>query len=143
MIYNFYIFGRGRKCLCREEWNRTRQCADVAEETRLISGLLLTLQSFTKQIGPVKTMGFVAYTTPQYKLHTFETASGYRFVLTTDPTVPSQQECLRHIYTELFVEHVVKNPLYAMGEDLSPCASFLAKLRSFVQTRPHFATVPA
>merc|ERR550525_730448 len=109
MIHNLYIFGRGQKCLCREEWNRTRPCQDVAEETRLINGLLLTLQSFTRQIGPAKTLGFVAYATPQYKLHSFETASGYRLILTTDPSVPSQQECLRQIYAELFVEHVVKN----------------------------------
>mmetsp|Transcript_107806 Transcript_107806/g.286998 ORF Transcript_107806/g.286998 Transcript_107806/m.286998 type:complete len:131 (-) Transcript_107806:67-459(-) len=130
MIYNFYVFGRGRKVLCREE-------------TRLIRGLLLTLNSFTKQIGPKNTMGFVSYATPQYKLHSFETASGYRFVLTTDPSVPNQQECLRHIYAELFVEYVVKNPLYSIGEDVSSCPAFLDKLRSFMQTQRHFATVSA
>eukprot|EP00443_Scrippsiella_acuminata_P004970 CAMPEP_0115276144 /NCGR_PEP_ID=MMETSP0270-20121206/56564_1 /TAXON_ID=71861 /ORGANISM="Scrippsiella trochoidea, Strain CCMP3099" /LENGTH=105 /DNA_ID=CAMNT_0002692727 /DNA_START=17 /DNA_END=331 /DNA_ORIENTATION=+ len=105
MIYNFYIFGRGRKCLCREEWNRTKPCPDEREETKLISGLLITLNSFTQQIGPPKTTGFVSYVTPQYKLHAFDTLTGYRFVLTTDPGVPDQQESLRHIYAELFVEH--------------------------------------
>mmetsp|Transcript_31668 Transcript_31668/g.73444 ORF Transcript_31668/g.73444 Transcript_31668/m.73444 type:complete len:168 (-) Transcript_31668:188-691(-) len=141
MIYNFYIFGRGNKCLCREDWNRTRVCADVAEEVRLMSGLLLTLKSFAKQIGASKNPGFVAYATPQYKLHSLETTSGYRFVLTTDPGVPNQQECLRHIYAELFVEHVVKNPMYAIGEDVSLCTSFISKLHGYVQTRPFFATI--
>jgi len=143
MIYNFYIFGRGRQCLCRDEWNRTKPCNDVAEETKLISGILITLKSFTQQIGPPKTSGFVAYTTPQYKLHSFDTASGYRFVLTTDSGVPDQQDCLRHIYSELFVEHVIKNPLYQLGEDVSTCSVFLSKMRSFMQTRPFFATLGA
>lgn len=96
-------------------------------------------------------------------------ASGarYRFVLTTDPSVPDQQarraldwaaigeplelqlergnsprshpenggengmqigstrravlqECLREIY-EIFVEHVIKNPLYQLGDELDHC----------------------
>mmetsp|Transcript_135961 Transcript_135961/g.240348 ORF Transcript_135961/g.240348 Transcript_135961/m.240348 type:complete len:148 (-) Transcript_135961:94-537(-) len=140
MIYNLYIFGRGRKCLCREEWNRTRPCPDVAEETKLISGLLITLKSMAQQLGPSGTKGFVSYTTPQYKLHAFETASGYRFVITTDPSVPNQQECLRQIYSEIFVEKVVKNPLYKIGDDVSSCTAFLTQLRHFVQTRPFFAT---
>merc|ERR1712232_745023 len=86
MIYSFYIFGRGRKCLSYAEWNRSTPSHDVAAETKLLGGLLLTLKSFTQQIGPPRTQGFLAYVTPHYKLHSFDTASGYRFVLTTDPT---------------------------------------------------------
>eukprot|EP00933_Yihiella_yeosuensis_P004635 TRINITY_DN10900_c0_g1_i1.p1 TRINITY_DN10900_c0_g1~~TRINITY_DN10900_c0_g1_i1.p1 ORF type:complete len:144 (-),score=2.19 TRINITY_DN10900_c0_g1_i1:355-786(-) len=141
MIYNFYAFGRGRVLLCREEWNRARPCQDIAEETKYISGLLLTFKSFTQGIGPPKTKGFISYTTPQYKFHAFETPSGYRFVLTTDPSVPDQTECLRQIYSEIFVDCVIKNPLYRLGDDVSNCPVFLAKLHDFIQTRPFFATM--
>lgn len=144
MIYGFYIFGRGRKCICRDEWNRARPCKDTALETKFLGGVLLTLKSFAQQIGPPGTQGFLSYVTPQYKLHSFETASGYTFVLTTDPTAPDQQESLRHIYAELFVEHVTKNPMYRIGDDVSErCGSFQAKLQEFVQTRPAFATIAA
>lgn len=34
-----------------------------------------------------------------------------RFVLITDPQVPSLRECLKQIYTHIYVEHVVKNPV--------------------------------
>mmetsp|Transcript_16938 Transcript_16938/g.39922 ORF Transcript_16938/g.39922 Transcript_16938/m.39922 type:complete len:144 (+) Transcript_16938:87-518(+) len=141
MIYNFYAFGRGRKLLCREEWNRTRPCRDIAEETKYVSGVLITLKSFAQQLGPSNTQAFLSYTTPQYKLHSFETISGYRFVLTTDPAVPDQQECLRQIYADIFVEHVIKNPLYRLGDDLAKCPVFLSKLHSFLMTRPFFASV--
>eukprot|EP00446_Apocalathium_sp_SHHI-4_P066689 CAMPEP_0177515146 /NCGR_PEP_ID=MMETSP0369-20130122/44700_1 /TAXON_ID=447022 ORGANISM="Scrippsiella hangoei-like, Strain SHHI-4" /NCGR_SAMPLE_ID=MMETSP0369 /ASSEMBLY_ACC=CAM_ASM_000364 /LENGTH=184 /DNA_ID=CAMNT_0018993895 /DNA_START=86 /DNA_END=641 /DNA_ORIENTATION=- len=139
MIYNFYIFSRVRKCLCREEWNRTKPCADVREEAKLVSGLLITLNSFAQQMGPPKTMGFMSYSTPQYKMHSFETATGYRFVLTTDPGVPDQHDCLKQIYADLFVEHVIKNPMYQIGEDVSKCTAFTTRLQSFLQTRPFFA----
>lgn len=139
MIYNFYTFGRGRKLLCREEWNRTRPCRDVAEESKYVSGLLITLKSFAQQLGPPKTQAFLAYSTPQYKLHSFETISGYRFVITTDPSVPDQQDCLRQIY-EMFVEHVIKNPLYQLGDELDNCTVFRSKLHSFLMTQPFFAS---
>ncbi|CAE8618970.1 unnamed protein product, partial [Polarella glacialis] len=73
------------------EWNRTRQCENIAEETKYVSGVLLTLNSLAQQLGPAGTKGFLSYTTPQYKLHSFETPTGFRFVLTTDPKVPDQQ----------------------------------------------------
>merc|ERR1719265_2021789 len=92
-------------------------------------------------MGPPRTQGFLSYTTPQYKLHAFDSPTGYRFVLTTDPAVPDQQDCLRQIYAELFVEHVVKNPVYRVGEETSKCTNFHTKLSSFIQSRPHFTTI--
>eukprot|EP00419_Tripos_fusus_P057953 CAMPEP_0172919018 /NCGR_PEP_ID=MMETSP1075-20121228/201305_1 /TAXON_ID=2916 /ORGANISM="Ceratium fusus, Strain PA161109" /LENGTH=63 /DNA_ID=CAMNT_0013778775 /DNA_START=293 /DNA_END=484 /DNA_ORIENTATION=+ len=63
--------------------------------------------------------------------------------MTTDLGVPNQQECLRHIYAELFVEYVIKNPLYTPGDDFAMCSAFRTKLQSYVQTRPFFATITA
>ena len=39
-----------------------------------------------------------------------------QFVLTTDPSVGSMGEALSFIYSQLFVECVVKNPLYTPGD---------------------------
>ena len=41
--------------------------------------------------------GFYACSTSAYKLHYFETASGLRFVLTTDLAAADMREALRHI----------------------------------------------
>eukprot|EP00927_Polykrikos_kofoidii_P064249 TRINITY_DN59341_c0_g1_i1.p1 TRINITY_DN59341_c0_g1~~TRINITY_DN59341_c0_g1_i1.p1 ORF type:complete len:146 (-),score=15.27 TRINITY_DN59341_c0_g1_i1:224-661(-) len=143
MIYDVYIFGRGRRCLYHEAWNQTRCCTDEAEDTKLISGLLLTLKSLTQQIGPQgpKPSSFSSYTTPRYKLHSFEVPTGYRFAMTTDPAVGDLRECLRQIYAEYFVEQVVKSPLYRVGDDVSKCGDFHTKLQTFIQTRPFFATI--
>ena len=55
--------------------------------------------------------GFIAYKTSHYKLHYYETLTGLKFVLNSDPGVESLQTALRQIYTQIYVELVVKNPL--------------------------------
>lgn len=49
-------------------------------------------------------------------MHLFETISGYKFVLFTDPNVASDgvKTILRGIYTGPFIEFVVRNPLLSM-----------------------------
>ena len=53
---------------------------NLKEESKYVSGILITLKSFAQQIGPPRTQAFLAYSTPQYKLHSFETISGCRIV---------------------------------------------------------------
>jgi hypothetical protein len=57
---------------------------------------------------------FVNYRTSAYKLHVYETISGYKFVMLSDPAVPSLRITLRQIYVGPFLEYVVRNPLVQM-----------------------------
>ena len=57
---------------------------------------------------------FTGYNTSTYRLHLFETLSGYKFVLLTDPTVDSMRFVLKQIYAGPFVEYVARNPLMDM-----------------------------
>lgn len=57
---------------------------------------------------------FTSYRTPHYKLHLYETLTGYRFVLLSDPSSDSLRFVLRQLYTGPFVEYVVRNPLIEM-----------------------------
>ena len=57
---------------------------------------------------------FVSYRTSTYKLHLFETVSGYRFVMLSDPNAESLRFVMRSIYTGPFLEYVVRNPLVPM-----------------------------
>ena len=53
----------------------------------------------------------MSFTTSAYKLHLYETLTGYRFILLSDPAADSLKFVLRHIHVGPFVEHVVRNPL--------------------------------
>ena len=77
--------------------------------------------------------GFYACSTNAYKLHYFETASGLRFVLTTDLAAADMREVLRHIYSQIFVEYLTKNPLYSHGEQIS-CPLFTQSLERYMSS---------
>jgi hypothetical protein len=57
---------------------------------------------------------FVGYKTSTYKLHLFETATGYKFVMFSDPNTDSLRFVLRQLYSGPFLEYVVRNPLMTM-----------------------------
>jgi Sybindin-like family len=60
---------------------------------------------------------FVGYRTSTYKLHLFETASGYRFIMLSDPNADSLRFVMRSIYTGPFLDYVVRNPLVPMDSN--------------------------
>lgn len=78
----------------------------------------LTNTTFSNFLGNNKKShdGFIAYKTSHYKLHYYETLTGLKFVLNSDPGVESLQSALRQIYTQIYVELVVKNPLASTNQ---------------------------
>lgn len=57
---------------------------------------------------------FTAYRTSSYRLHLFETVSGYKFVMLTDPKTDNIRAQLKRMYEGPFLEFVVRNPLVKM-----------------------------
>ncbi|GJJ75656.1 trafficking protein particle complex subunit 1 [Entomortierella parvispora] len=82
----------------------------LEEEGKLVYGVVYSLRNLVKKLGRSQD-GFIAYKTSHYKLHYYETLTGLKFVLNSDPGVESLQAALRQIYTQIYVELVVKNPL--------------------------------
>eukprot|EP00899_Mesostigma_viride_P000225 jgi/Mesvir1/10202/Mv18327-RA.1 len=77
-------------------------------------------QSFTAKLDPHGgSQGeslFRSIRTNTYKLHYMDTPSGIKMVLLTGPDIGDLQACLQHVYANIFVEYVVKNPLCRPGE---------------------------
>ena len=57
---------------------------------------------------------FRSFRTDVYQCHFLESPSGLKFVLNTSPDQDSasMHEVLKAIYSQVYVEYVVKNPLY-------------------------------
>ncbi|EKX39292.1 trafficking protein particle complex subunit 1, partial [Guillardia theta CCMP2712] len=120
---------RNGVCLYYEDWHRVKRPKNLPEEQKLIFGLLFSLKGFLELFSRtgrapklqvclllcsrVEVMGIFSpcCSTSTYKLHYYETPTGLRFILITDPPVPSLRECLRQIYSHIYVEYVTKNPL--------------------------------
>lgn len=75
-------------------------------------------------------------------LHNYETISGMRIALYTDnkstEASPSIRTALKYIYTELWVELVVRSPLYRPGEMDIRSTNFEPKLDSYLSSMPWF-----
>jgi len=83
------------------------------EEAKLVYGVVISLRNMIKKISG-RDEQFVNYRTSGYKLHLFETLSGYKFVILSDPKTDSLRFVLRQIYVGPFLEYVVRNPLLKM-----------------------------
>jgi hypothetical protein len=113
------------------------------EESKLVYGVVLSLRNMVKRLSgryvshPLSPLvcfevslslvcrrvrrahnrrdeSFVSYRTSTYKLHLFETVTGYRLVMLSDPNADSLHFVMRSIYTGPFLEYVVRNPLVPM-----------------------------
>ncbi|ORX36498.1 Sybindin-like protein [Kockovaella imperatae] len=83
------------------------------EEAKLVYGVVLSLRNMVKKLSG-RDEPLTSYSTPHYKLHLYETLTGYRFVLLSDPSSDSLRFVLRQLYTGAFLEYVVRNPLIDM-----------------------------
>lgn len=112
---------------------------------RLLAGLLYSMRRFCEQIGPSvspsnnsnssSSSSFSSFATPNYRLHYFETPTGYGFACLSSPEIPFLSEELHHIYVSLFVELVLKSPAFSPTKQIdSPV--FAEQLHSFLSSLP-------
>ncbi|EIM83102.1 TRAPP complex subunit bet5 [Stereum hirsutum FP-91666 SS1] len=80
------------------------------EEAKLVYGVILSLRNMVKRLSG-RDEQFVNYRTSAYKMHLYETLSGYKFVMLSDSNAESLRYVLQSIHTGPFLEYVVRNPL--------------------------------
>ncbi|ORX44756.1 snare-like protein [Hesseltinella vesiculosa] len=84
----------------------------MEEEAKLVYGVILSLRNFVRKLSSTSDHdGFISYRTSTYRLHYYETPTGLKFVLNTDPQTEGMKAVLKQIYVQLYVEFVVKNGL--------------------------------
>lgn len=104
--------------------SRDHEFRDNGSETEdyenLMRGLLFSLKRFCQKIFPKDSGGallrgrpsFETCTTNFFKLHFYESLSGFKFVLLTTPECPSMVPRLKQIYLNVFVPKVTQLPTY-------------------------------
>ncbi|TKS65528.1 Trafficking protein particle complex subunit 1 [Collichthys lucidus] len=139
-VHNLYIFDRNGSCLYYNEWNRKKQAGiSKEEEFKLMYGMLFSIRSFVSKMSPLDMKeGFLSFQTSRYRLHYYETPSGLRFVLNTDLSVCNARETLQHIYSNLYVEYIVKNPVCVPSQSLDS-ELFSSRLDAFIRALPYYS----
>ncbi|KAI8818120.1 Sybindin-like protein [Fimicolochytrium jonesii] len=117
----------------------------LEEEAKLVYGVVFSLKNLVNRLSAkAGSEGFLSYRTSTYKLHYFETPTGLKFVLNTDPTLDSaaMKETLRTIYAQIYVEYVTRNPLAealrAQGVEPVQSELFKGHLGRFIRSVPGF-----
>lgn len=72
-------------------------------------------------------------------MHYFETATGLKFVITTDPKAPSLQSFLSKLYSDIYVEYVTKNPYMKQGEVIT-CNLFISILEQAIKSHASYSS---
>mmetsp|Transcript_5326 Transcript_5326/g.14834 ORF Transcript_5326/g.14834 Transcript_5326/m.14834 type:complete len:157 (-) Transcript_5326:277-747(-) len=152
VCYNIFFFDRSGQCLYTHEWRRTSSvkqgCGTVEDEYKNAFGLFFSLKRLTAALDPSTTskpslMGlmkigegctFHSFTTNVYKFHFLESASGIKIVLNTSPEVGDLREVMQTIYSSIYVEYVVKNPLYQLGSPFQN-DSFTGILNKYIKSQ--------
>ncbi|XP_029932360.1 trafficking protein particle complex subunit 1 [Myripristis murdjan] len=139
-VHNLYIFDRNGTCLYYNEWNRKKQAGiSKEEEFKLMYGMLFSIRSFVSKMSPLDMKdGFLSFQTSRYRLHYYETPTGLKFVLNTDLSVGSARDTLQHIYSNLYVELLVKNPVCVLGQSLES-ELFSSRLDAFIRGLPYYS----
>jgi trafficking protein particle complex subunit 1 len=101
-------------------------------------GMLFSIKSFVSKISPYDTKeGFLYYKTNKYALHYLETLSGLKFVLNTDNLSTGAKEFMLNLYSKVWIEYAVRNPLWQPGTPITS-ELFKVKLDEFVRQSPLF-----
>lgn len=136
-VFSFYLFDRSGTCLLYHDWTRRRPARDAGDDQKNMFGLLFALRNFATKLS---SDGLPKYfVTDVFALHYFETPTGLRFVLTTSTDFGGVDvsKHLSEVYATVFVEYVVKNPLYHRGDPI--CSDmFLSKLDTYIRSLPCF-----
>ncbi|KAJ1920598.1 TRAPP complex subunit bet5 [Tieghemiomyces parasiticus] len=113
--------------------------AALSDESKLVYGVVISLKNMVSKLSATQggnSDGFLSYRTNTYRLHYFETASGLKLVMMSDPLAASLRDVLKQIYVHIFVEYVVKNALLPYDPKLSlPISNdyFRAVLNNYVR----------
>ncbi|XP_076063977.1 blocked early in transport 5 isoform X3 [Oratosquilla oratoria] len=143
-VYNLYVFDRNGMLLHYGEWNRKKQAGmSREEEAKLMYGMIFSIKSFITKVSPTDVKeGFFNYVTNKYRLSFYETPTRIKFILNTDPHAQGVKELLHQIYTQVYVEYVVRNPMCTLNHPIES-ELFVAKLDELIKQSPAYTSRPA
>lgn len=158
VVYNCYIYNKQGECIFYKDFNASRlassgtntpnspQTAQMFEKQRskkelirlegdmkLMYGLVYSLKAFVQGIAPKENENFRSFNTSTYKLHFYESPTGFKFIFLTDTNAPDFDNQMTDIYTKFFVPYVISNPLYNLHEKIN-CYLFADSVTRYVDT---------
>lgn len=83
---------------------------------------------------PVRPSGIEVLETSHFRLNCFQTLTGVKFLLVTEPAQPNVEIILKRVY-ELYADFVMKNPFHTPEMPIR-CHRFDSSLDTYIKARP-------
>lgn len=118
VLYSFYLFNKYGDNIFQKQWSTSFGVQE--EKARLVGGLIYTLNHCATQLSSAEEGRFKALQTPLYKLHYFETITGYRAALmsSTDLETNFTQRVLAAFFSEVFTGFVSSSLTYEHAQGI-------------------------
>lgn len=94
---------------------------NVNDNAKLLFGAIFSLRNIASKLYPGEldedsspnaiNNYLKTFSTANYRVHYFETATNWKFALISDPKLENLQHILQYIYQNIFIQHVVTNAL--------------------------------
>eukprot|EP00752_Nemacystus_decipiens_P016409 g14666.t1 len=99
-----------------------------------------SLHAIAAQVAPVPSSGIEKLETDTFKLQSFQTLTGVKFVITAEAGTPDLGAVLHEIY-ELYTDYVLKNPFYELEMPIR-CELFTLYLEELIERHSNAGGAP-
>ena len=107
----------------------------------VIGSTFHSLFEIVKQIAPVQSGGMERIETSSFKLNSFQTLTGVKFVFTATPDMKAEDlDALCQVVYELYSDYVMKNPFYEMEQPIN-CSLFTSEINTTVLAKTYLSRV--
>lgn len=142
-VHSFHIFDRKGKTLFTKKYMKDDEEEDPtrqSEQRKLVFGMIFSLAQITNNLSPGSRLHSIQ--TGASILHTYESNSGMRLALYTTPNEKvadnSIQACLEYIFNELWINCVIRSPLYDPVQQKVADTNFEEKLDEYLGLQSWF-----
>ncbi|KAG0225271.1 hypothetical protein BGW41_004750 [Actinomortierella wolfii] len=109
MIFSIYIINKAGGLVYNKDYSEGLNKL-TSNEYLVLAGTFHGVHAITAKISPVPgSSGIEMMETETFRIHCFQTLTGTKFLLVTDPQQPSVDQIMRRIY-ECYADYCVKNP---------------------------------
>ncbi|CAB9503240.1 protein particle complex subunit 1 [Seminavis robusta] len=149
-VHSFLVFDRKGKTMFAKRYGKAdaesiSDEAQLEEQRKLVFGMLFSLREVIASLSPSEETALHTVQTGASTIHNYETNSGMRVAvyMTPNPMAPPSEgdticKSLEHIYKELWVQCVIRSPLYRPTEGNINATNFEQKLDDYLVAQPWF-----
>ncbi|KAK9829036.1 hypothetical protein WJX72_003556 [[Myrmecia] bisecta] len=110
-IYAMYIINKSGGLIYNKEF--VAMSGVNLNDTLRLASIWHSLHAIASQLSPVPhCTGIELLQADTFDLHCFQTLTGTKFLMITEPQTPDIEETLKSMIYELYVDYVLKNPFY-------------------------------